>query len=87
MNFTRKDIYIANMVKCRPPDNRDPLPEEMEACNPYLINSCVGVANSLGDIDLGGKANDELKAMLAKLEVTNEELKMLVNAGGASNNG
>ncbi len=33
-----KNIYIANMVKCRPPKNRDPLPEEMEACMPYLRN-------------------------------------------------
>lgn len=31
-----KNIYIANMVKCRPPKNRDPLPEEMELCKPYL---------------------------------------------------
>lgn len=33
-----KNIYIANIVKCRPPKNRDPLPEEMEACMPYLRN-------------------------------------------------
>ena len=31
-----KNIYIANMVKCRPPKNRDPLPEEEEACMAYL---------------------------------------------------
>jgi len=37
IKFTREDIYIVNLVKCRPPENRDPLPEEMEACNPYLI--------------------------------------------------
>jgi len=30
------DIYIANTVKCRPPDNRAPLPKEQEACAPYL---------------------------------------------------
>lgn len=42
----------------------------------------LDVADSLGSIGFGGKANDELKAMLAKLIVTNEELKMLVNAGG-----
>jgi DNA polymerase len=29
-------VYIANVVKCRPPGNRDPLPEEIEACRPYL---------------------------------------------------
>jgi len=32
----REEVYIANVLKCRPPDNRDPLPEEIEACTPYL---------------------------------------------------
>ena len=32
----RKNIYITNSVKCRPPENRDPLPEESEACKPWL---------------------------------------------------
>jgi DNA polymerase len=32
----RDDIYIANILKCRPPSNRDPLPAEIEACVPYL---------------------------------------------------
>lgn len=32
----RKDVYIANVVKCRPPGNRDPLPEEVSACWPHL---------------------------------------------------
>ncbi len=31
-----KNIYIANIVKCRPPQNRDPLPEESSACMPWL---------------------------------------------------
>lgn len=34
--LSRKDVYIANIVKCRPPKNRDPLPEEQEACYPWL---------------------------------------------------
>lgn len=33
-----KNIYIANIVKCRPPQNRDPLPEEQEACIDWLRN-------------------------------------------------
>jgi uracil-DNA glycosylase len=37
INFTREEVYIANVVKCRPPGNRTPLPEEMELCMPYLI--------------------------------------------------
>ncbi len=34
--FREKNIFIANMVKCRPPENRDPLPEEQDACIGYL---------------------------------------------------
>jgi uracil-DNA glycosylase len=33
---TRADVYIANVVKCRPPGNRDPLPAEIESCRPWL---------------------------------------------------
>lgn len=36
IDLTRNDVYIANIVKCRPPNNRDPLPEERSACIPYL---------------------------------------------------
>ncbi len=36
IGLTRDDVYIANVVKCRPPGNRDPLPGEIEACRPYL---------------------------------------------------
>jgi len=36
INLRREDVYICNVVKCRPPNNRDPLPNEIEACRPYL---------------------------------------------------
>ncbi|GIU85604.1 MAG: uracil-DNA glycosylase [Acidimicrobiia bacterium] len=36
IGLTRDDVYIANVVKCRPPGNRDPLPDEIEACAPWL---------------------------------------------------
>lgn len=36
MGYTRDEVFIANVVKCRPPDNRTPLPEEANACLPYL---------------------------------------------------
>jgi DNA polymerase len=36
MGFGREDVYIANVVKCRPPDNRDPKPVEIATCRPYL---------------------------------------------------
>ncbi len=36
IGIDRTSCYIANVVKCRPPQNRDPLPEEISACRPYL---------------------------------------------------
>ncbi len=36
IGWRREDVFITNVVKCRPPDNRDPQPDEMAACAPYL---------------------------------------------------
>ncbi len=36
IGMKRSDVFITNIVKCRPPGNRDPEPEEIEACDPYL---------------------------------------------------
>lgn len=36
LGFSRQQVYIANILKCRPPKNRDPRPEESQACRPYL---------------------------------------------------
>jgi uracil-DNA glycosylase len=37
MGLTREEVYIANVLKCRPPGNRDPQPGEVECCEPYLL--------------------------------------------------
>ena len=37
MKMKREDVYICNVLKCRPPNNRNPNPEEMSMCEPYLI--------------------------------------------------
>ncbi len=37
IGWKRSDVYIANVLKCRPPENRNPLPEEIVLCMPYLI--------------------------------------------------
>lgn len=37
VGIRREDVYIANVIKCRAPGNRDPLPDEIEACKPYLL--------------------------------------------------
>jgi len=37
VGLTRQEVYIGNVVKCRPPENRDPAPQEIEACSPFLM--------------------------------------------------
>jgi DNA polymerase len=37
MNYDREDVYITNIVKCRPPNNREPNPREIEECKGYLL--------------------------------------------------
>ena len=37
MGLAREDVYIANVVKCRPPGNRNPEPDEIEQCEPFLM--------------------------------------------------
>lgn len=37
IGMKREDVYIANVLKCRPPGNRDPQPSEVECCEPYLM--------------------------------------------------
>ena len=43
----RPDVFIANILKCRPPNNRDPLPEEVRACLPYLTRQIARVRPQL----------------------------------------
>ncbi len=47
MGLTRDEIYICNMVKCRPAGNRDPLPEEIAACEPFLKRQLTAIAPDL----------------------------------------
>lgn len=55
--YTREEVFIANVVKCRPPGNRDPLPEELAACSRYLDRQIEtinpGVIVTLGRISMG----------------------------------
>lgn len=44
MGLERSDVYIANVVKCRPPENRDPLPLEIRTCFPFLEAQIVAVS-------------------------------------------
>jgi len=54
IKFKRDKVYIANILKCRPPENRDPDPEEIEICQPYLLKQIQiikpGIICALGRI-------------------------------------
>ena len=47
IGLKRPDVYIANMLKCRPPRNRDPLPSELDSCTPFLDRQIEIVAPSV----------------------------------------
>ncbi len=52
IGMTREDVYITNVIKCRPPGNRDPLPEEINACEPYLDRQ-IGLVQPTMIVTLG----------------------------------
>ena len=43
INLKRADVFITNVVKCRPPENRDPTPVEIETCHPYLEQQIAAI--------------------------------------------
>ena len=55
MGYAREEVFIANVVKCRPPDNRKPTPQEMSACMPYLRRQ-VALVNPKTIVALGATA-------------------------------
>ena len=59
MGFTRDQVFIGNVVKCRPPDNRTPLPDEMAACLPYLKEQ-IALLKPKIIVALGGTATKGL---------------------------
>jgi DNA polymerase len=59
IDLTRDEVFIANVVKCRPPSNRKPLPEEVAACLPYLERQ-VSLIRPKVMLALGGTAAEAL---------------------------
>lgn len=62
MGYRREEVYIANIVKCRPPNNRAPLPAEMEECLPYLRKQ-IGLIKPKVIVGMGATA---IKGLLGK---------------------
>ena len=55
LQISRSDVYICNIVKCRPPKNRNPLPDEVAACRPFLDGQ-IGAVNPKVIVSLGKPA-------------------------------
>jgi DNA polymerase len=79
IKFEREEVYIGNVVKCRPPENRTPLPDEMETCMPYLKKQCELIKPKL-ILCLGLTA---AKGLLKKRESLGELRKSIFNYEGA----
>lgn len=59
MGFSRDDVFIANVVKCRPPNNRAPTPAEADACWPHLLRQIMTI-QPMVIVTLGGPATKRL---------------------------
>ena len=83
IGMTRDEVYIANVVKCRPPGNRDPQPEEISACRPYL-EAQLGFLDPKVLITLGNFATKlllETKAGITKIR--GQEFTVSLGSSGA----
>jgi DNA polymerase len=66
VNIKREDVFIANIVKCRPPNNRQPLPNEMDTCKKLLLAPQIKIIRpsiicTLGSTALQGLMEQQLK--------------------------
>jgi uracil-DNA glycosylase family 4 len=66
MGIRREDVYIANVVKCRPPGNRTPERDECETCSPFLMRQ-IAVVKPKVVVALGAVASKSLLAMNASM--------------------
>lgn len=80
-----RDFYITNVVKCRPPKNRDPRPEEIEACKPYLVIQIKIIRPllflALGRYSatwlLGYRQNIQMKEIRGKIMISKFDVPMI----------
>lgn len=74
VDLSRKEVYITNVVKCRPPDNRDPRKNEKETCWPYLEEQIRSLEPEI-IVTLGNHATEALTGESGMKEVHGERLE------------
>ena len=75
IDIPRERVFIANIVKCRPPQNRKPLPDEVAACLPYLQRQ-VALIGPKVIIALGGTAAESLLGVKKSLGQLREQVHL-----------
>ncbi|HEV8335089.1 MAG TPA: uracil-DNA glycosylase [Candidatus Polarisedimenticolia bacterium] len=76
MGLRREEVYIANVVKCRPPENRTPLPDEMATCSPFLLRQIEAIRPQVV-VALGGVAVQNLLGSSAPISRLRGEFRNL----------
>ena len=73
IDLSREEVFIANVLKCRPPNNRDPQPDEIEKCEPYLLTQIKMISPKL-IVTLGRFASASLLRINSALGTLREEV-------------
>ncbi|MBN1320993.1 MAG: uracil-DNA glycosylase [Thermoleophilia bacterium] len=80
IGLSRADVYIANVVKCRPPENRDPTPDEIAACSPHLMRQ-IGIIRPRVVCTLGRFATKLLAGTELSMTAVHGKAKAVTLAG------
>jgi DNA polymerase len=86
IGLQRQDVYIANIVKCRPPDNRTPTPQEAALCLGYLRRQ-IGLVRPKVIVTLGATPLRELLGITTGITRVRGQWQRLESSGGASGAG
>lgn len=81
IDLEREDVYIANIIKCRPPKNRDPEPDEVAACMPFLMKQIEAIHPQI-ICTLGAVATRNLLGIKTPVSKIRGSFQRLDHAGG-----
>ncbi len=78
LGVAREDIYIANVLKCRPPDNRDPVSAEIDTCKPFLLRQL----EIIQPVVVGSMGNFATKTLTGRRDGITKMKRKAVRVGG-----
>jgi len=79
LGIPREDVYIANVLKCRPPENRDPTPLEIDTCKPFLLRQVEIIAPRI----ICTLGNFATRALTDRREGITKLRRKVIRAGGS----